>query len=169
MPPEARYSFRPVGEEDLGMLRQWLEAPHVARWWGDVDDSLGEIRSHMAEGSTVEAFIVALDDAPFAYIQSYDMDREIGHPYAPQPAATFGIDQSIGIESLTGKGHGPAMMRAFCGRLFSAGARRIITDPETTNDNAIRAYEKAGFVKNRIITSEYGTVWLMTLDRMETQ
>jgi aminoglycoside 6'-N-acetyltransferase len=164
MPPEARYSFRPVAEGDFGLLRQWLEAPHVARWWGDADESLDEIRSHMAEGSTVEAYIVALDGTPFAYIQSYDMDREIDHPYAPQPARTFGIDQSIGVESLTGKGHGPAMMRALCEKLFSEGATRVITDPETTNDNAIRAYEKAGFAKDSVITSEYGTVWLMTLN-----
>ena len=169
MRPDGAYSFRPVSEDDFGMLRAWLEAPHVARWWGGVDDSLREIRSHMAPGSTVEAYIVALDGAPFAYIQSYDMDREIDHPYAPQPARTFGIDQSIGIEGMTGKGHGPAMMRAFCERLFSRGASRIITDPETTNDRAIRAYEKAGFAKDRIITSEYGTVWLMTLNGMESK
>jgi aminoglycoside 6'-N-acetyltransferase len=165
MPPDRNYSFRPVTEADFGLLRGWLTSPHVARWWGDADEALSEMGTHLAEGSTVEAFIVSLDGAPFAYIQSYDMDREIDHPYAPQPKRTFGIDQSIGIEALTGKGHGPAMMKAFCDRLFAAGASRIITDPETTNDYAIRAYEKAGFRKDRIITSDYGTVWLMMLER----
>ena len=166
MPPEARYSFRPLAEADFGLLRDWLTAPHVARWWGDADAELDRIRDHLAEGSTVEPFVAALDGRPFAYIQSYAMDSEIGHPYAPQPPGTFGIDQSIGIEALTGRGHGPAMMRAFCDRLFSAGARRVITDPETTNETAIRASEKAGFRKDRIITSDYGTVWLMTLERL---
>lgn len=165
MKPEARYSFRPVTEADFGLLRGWLTAPHVARWWGDPDEALTEIADHLAEDSTVEAFIVSLDGEPFAYIQSYDMDREIDHPYAPQPARTSGIDQSIGIEALTGRGHGPAMMRLFCDKLFAAGAGRIITDPDTTNENAIRAYEKVGFQKDRIITSDYGTVWLMTLER----
>ena len=164
MPPDARYSFRPVVEADFDLLRQWLAAPHVARWWGEVESEIAQIREHIRPDSTVNPFIVALDGMPFAYIQSYDLDCEIDHPYAPQPPKTFGIDQSIGIESLLGKGHGPAMMRAFCDRLFTAGASTVITDPETTNEAAIRAYEKAGFAKDRIITSEYGTVWLMTLN-----
>ncbi|MGV3548149.1 GNAT family N-acetyltransferase [Rhizobium sp.] len=156
-------------EADFDLLRQWLAAPHVARWWGEVESEIAQIREHLSPRSTVQPFIVELDGTSFAYIQSYDMDREADHPYAPQPPRTFGIDQSIGIETMLGKGHGPAMMKAFCLRLFSAGARRIITDPETTNDFAIRAYEKAGFAKDRIITSAYGTVWLMTLNGMESQ
>jgi aminoglycoside 6'-N-acetyltransferase len=163
MPVEARYSFRPVAEGDLAMLRQWLAAPHVARWWGDPDEEIAGIREHMRSES-VRPYIVMLEGEPLGYIQSYDMDREADHPYAPQPARTFGIDQSIGSEALTGKGHGPAMMRAFCARLFEKGASRIITDPDFENLNAIRAYEKAGFTKDKIVTSEYGTVWLMTLD-----
>ena len=165
MPPDARYSFRPVTAADFELLRGWLTEPHVARWWGEPDEEIASICAHLAEGSTVVPYLVALDGAPFAYIQSYDMDHEADHPYAPQPARTFGIDQSIGIADLTGKGHGPAMMQQFCDRLFASGAARIITDPDVSNVNAIRAYQKAGFRKDRIITSEYGTVWLMTLDR----
>lgn len=160
---EPVYTFRPVDSGDFVLLNEWLRADHVARWWGEPEQELDEIRSHM-QSDGVRPYIVLLDGEPMGYIQSYDMDREVDHPYAPQPPRTFGIDQSIGIESLTGKGHGPAMMRKFCAMLFEAGAQRIITDPDIDNRNAIRAYEKAGFSRKRQVTSIYGTVYLMTLD-----
>jgi aminoglycoside 6'-N-acetyltransferase len=157
------YAFRLLEKADLPMLKSWLEAPHVTEWWGDPEGEISEI-SEFLEGSSVKPYIVSLLERPIGYIQSYDPHEEYDHPYQDQPAGTLGIDQLIGVAELTGLGHGPAMIKAFCRMLFEEGASRVITDPDPANRNAIRAYQKAGFRKSDIRNTEYGTVQLMHLD-----
>ena len=62
---------------------------------------------------------------------------------------TRGIDQFIGEADMLGRGHGSAFIRAFIDRLLANGAPRIVIDPDPANARAIRAYEKAGFDKDR--------------------
>lgn len=163
---KAIYQFKPVERGDLLLLKSWLEAPHVSEWWGDPDGEITEISEFLDEsdGSTVRPYIVSLLGRSIGYIQSYDPHEEIDHPYQDQPEGTRGIDQFIGARELTGLGHGPAMIQAFCRMLFADGATRVVTDPDPANRNAIRAYEKAGFTKDDIRTTEYGTVLMMHID-----
>ena len=57
-----------------------------------------------------------------------------------------------------------AMIGAFCKRLFADGGKRVVTDPDPENKNAVRAYEKAGFKRGEIRNTEYGTVLMMHMD-----
>ncbi|TCL73127.1 GNAT family N-acetyltransferase [Rhizobium sp. BK251] len=161
-----RIAFRPAARADLGLLAEWLETPHVRRWWGDPAEAIASIDEHL-DGYQVEAFMVALDGKDFAFIQSADLGKEEDQALADQPAATFGIDQFIGPVSMTGRGYGPAFMRLFCTRLFDRGARRILVDPHPENAIAIRAYAKAGFAELGEATTNYGRALLMALDRQE--
>ena len=54
MPPDEdhRYTFRPVAGADLPTIGAWLDQPHVAAWWDDVDDKAAEIREAMADPAT---------------------------------------------------------------------------------------------------------------------
>jgi aminoglycoside 6'-N-acetyltransferase len=160
-----RYRFRPVVAEDLPMLGVWLERPHVAEWWDDVDDKLAEIREAMAHPST-QPFIVELDGRPTGYIQCYDPHLEADHPYRDQPRGTLGIDQFIGEPELVGIGHGSRLIAAFVEALFRQGAPRVIIDPHPTNGRAIRAYEKAGFKPFDTRTSIYGDALMMARDAL---
>jgi aminoglycoside 6'-N-acetyltransferase len=161
-----RYRFRDVGHEDFPMLAKWLAEPHIARWWGDVSKELASIKEAMTSVET-RPMIVELEGTPVAYLQSYDPHLEEGHPYQDQPKGTLGIDISIGIPALVGKGHGSAIIRQFADELFSAGARRIVIDPDPANAQAIRAYEKAGFRYLDTRTSIYGPAHFMVLDAPE--
>jgi aminoglycoside 6'-N-acetyltransferase len=163
MQNSAIYAFRPVEKADLPLLKSWLEAPHVTAWWGDPEGEISEI-AELLDGSSVRPHIVSLLDRPIGYIQSYDPHEEYDHPYQDQPPGTLGIDQFIGVRELTGLGHGPALIKAFCRGLFEGGATRIVTDPDPDNHHAIRCYAKAGFRKDDIRNTEYGTVLLMHLD-----
>ncbi|MGA6929419.1 MAG: GNAT family N-acetyltransferase, partial [Pseudolabrys sp.] len=49
----------------------------------------------------------------------------------------------------------------FIDRMMTTGTPRIITDPDPVNVRAIRAYEKAGFQKDRMIDTSEGRVLLM--------
>lgn len=165
MPPSApAIAFRPVTEADFDLLRTWLAAPHVARWWGDdVDASLAEIREAVAEPST-QAFLILLDGRPVGYIQRYDIHGEEDHPYRDQPPGTVGIDLSIGEAELLGKGLGPRIIEAFVETIFADGAPRIVIDPEPDNARAVRAYEKAGFREFDRRTTEFGPAVMMARD-----
>ena len=111
-----------------------------------------------------EPLIVELDGRPIAYIQSYDPHLEDGHPYQDQPFGTLGMDITIGIPDLVGKGHGSAIVRQFVDMLFEEGAPRVIIDPHPDNRRAIRAYEKAGFVAFDTRTTIYGPALMMARD-----
>lgn len=163
------YDFRAVTEADLPMLSAWLAEPHVAEWWDEGPDAaLAEIVEAMDSVET-EPLIVELDGRPIAYVQSYDPHLEDGHPYQDQPFGTLGIDITIGIPDLVGKGHGSAIVRQFADMLFEEGAPRVVIDPDPKNLRAIRAYEKAGFRAFDTRLSPYGPALLMARDAEEDE
>ncbi len=163
MPSGSRYRFRPATAADLPLLAGWLEEPHVRRWWGDPAEALAEIEQAMA-GRDTSPMIVEMDGRPIGYLQSYDPHLEADHPYRDQPVGTVGIDISIGVPELVGKGHGSAILRQVAGELFARGAVRIVIDPSPDNAPAIRAYEKAGFRHLDTRTSIYGPAHFMAMD-----
>ena len=65
---------------------------------------------------------------------------------------------------MTARGHGSFFIRAFIAGLIRAGTPRVLTDPDPANARAIRAYEKAGFTKDRLIDTPDGIALLMTRD-----
>ena len=168
MPREAkpRYGFRPVTERDLPLLSRWLNEPHMREWWDEPEKELAEIREHM-DSISVEPLIVEFDGKPIGYLQSYDPHLEDDHPYADQPFGTLGLDLSIGVPELVGKGHGSALLSQFVDELFEEGTPRVVIDPHPTNARAIRAYEKAGFMPVGERSSIYGHVLLMARDNEE--
>ncbi|MEW9835374.1 GNAT family N-acetyltransferase [Mesorhizobium marinum] len=163
MPPEARYDFRAVTEDDLPLLAAWLAEPHLAEWWDDPETEIAAIREAMDSIET-EPLIVELDGRPIAYLQSYDPHLEDDHPYQDQPFGTLGIDISIGPPDLVGKGHGSAIVRQYAELLLEEGAPRVIIDPHPENLRAIRAYEKAGFRAFERRDTIYGPALMMALD-----
>ena len=78
-----------------------------------------------------------------------------------QPPSTRGIDLFIGEPSMIGRGHGPALIRRFVDDRLQSGALRIVTDPDPANHRAIRAYEKAGFRRDRLVETPDGSALLM--------
>ncbi|MCQ0969489.1 acetyltransferase (plasmid) [Paracoccus sp. TK19116] len=138
-----RYDARPANVSDLPMLRVWIAAPHIARWWGEDDpfsaDELGDPQ--------FRPWIVSLDGQPFAYLQDYEVGAWPGHHFGHLPAGARGIDQFIGVPEMIGKGHGTLFIAQHRDALFAAGAPVIATDPHPDNAHAIAVYRKHGFVE----------------------
>ena len=108
-------------------------------------------------------FIVATEMHPFAYLQCYNISAwDSG--FGPQPAGTRGLDQFIGEQDMLNRGHGSAFLRDFADRLLADGTPRVVTDPDPANARAIRAYEKAGFNKDRLVDTPDGVALLMIRD-----
>ena len=138
-------------------LRSWIATPEVAPWWGGADD--------LEEGLTADdtrQWIFSLEGRPFAYMQDYDPHAWPGHHFSFLPPGSRGIDQSIGAPDLLGRGHGSAFIRQHVERLFAEGAPAVGTDPSPDNPRAIRAYEKAGFVRGETRDTDWGHCLLMT-------
>ena len=147
------YFFRRAGAADLPLLERWRAAPHVAAWWGPPEverpvEALADPR--------VAMWIVAHAGVPFAYAQDYAPHDWEDHPFLHLPPGARGVDHYVGAADMLDRGHGSALIRAHCARLFAAGAPAIGADPDPANARAIRAYRKAGFA---IVSGPLETRW----------
>jgi aminoglycoside 6'-N-acetyltransferase len=97
---------------------------------------------------------------------------------SPEYAAALGLDEEavgadlfIGEADLVGRGHGPAMLRAFLRDVAFPfhQLETCVIGPSVKNTSAIRAYEKAGFRALRVarVADEPDPEYLMRLTRAE--
>ena len=154
------YQFRPMSAADLPMVRRWLNLPHVAEWWGDPAEQFDIVSGDLTEPA-MDQFIVAAGAHPFAYLQCYDPSVWPEGGLGIHPAGTRGVDQFIGEPDMIDRGHGSAFIRVFIDDLLVNGAPRVVTDPDPDNGRAVRAYEKAGFLKDRLVDTPDGPALLM--------
>jgi aminoglycoside 6'-N-acetyltransferase len=108
----------------------------------------------------MDQFIVLAGDKPFGYLQCYRLTTW-NTGFGPQPEDTRGIDQFIGESDMIGRGHGSAFIRQFANEQLRQGLPRIVTDPDPLNARAVRAYEKAGFVRDHMVETSDGPALLM--------
>jgi aminoglycoside 6'-N-acetyltransferase len=111
------------------------------------DDSIADDRRAINGEDPTDLYLIRLDGRPIGQLQCYRIDD---HPdYAAQLSldrAAIGIDLFIGEAELIGRGHGPALIRAFLRDAFPRyGVDLCVIGPARGNVAAIRAYEKAGF------------------------
>jgi aminoglycoside 6'-N-acetyltransferase len=157
------YQFRPMAAADLPMARRWLAEPHVAQWWGDPAEQFALVSGDLAHPG-MDQLIVAADGRPFGYLQCYDLLTWPDEAFGAQLQGTRAIDQFIGEPDMVDRGHGSAFIRVFVDGLLAAGAPRVLTDPDRANARAIRAYEKAGFRGDRVVSTLDGSALLMVRD-----
>ena len=157
------YAFRPMLARDLPIIKRWLEMPHVREWWHDPAEQF-ELVSGDLRHPDMAQFIVAADGTEFAYLQCYNLGAW-NTGFGPQPEGARGLDQFIGEADMIGRGHGSAFVRAYADGLLASGTPRVVTDPDPVNKRAIRAYEKAGFRRDRLVETPGGPALLMMRDQ----
>jgi aminoglycoside 6'-N-acetyltransferase len=153
------YFFRPMTPADLPLIQHWLALPHVREWWGDPREQYALVSGDLDEPA-MDQFIFSKAGSPFGYIQCYDL-TEWDTGFGPQPPGTRGVDLFIGEPDMIERGHGSALLRCFVDDLLRKGLPRVVTDPDPANRRAVRAYENAGFEKDRLVETPDGTALLM--------
>jgi len=153
------YLFRPMTATDLPLVRYWLALPHVREWWGDAEEQYNLVSGDLDEPA-MDQYIFSTAGNPFAYLQCYDLTAW-NSGFGPHPPGTRGIDLFIGEPKMIERGHGSALIRCFVDNLLQNGAPRVVTDPDPANGRALRAYEKAGFEKDRMVETPDGPAVLM--------
>ena len=162
--------FLPLDEDRIRLMASWLRRPHVAEWWG-TPDTIEQLRDDYlvdaGDPPLARGYIATLDARPLGFIQSYVV-KGAGDGWwedETDPGAR-GIDQFLAEESDLGKGLGTLMVRTFVERLFAdPTVTRVQTDPDPRNGRAIRAYEKAGFRRLRVVDTPDGPALLMIVER----
>jgi aminoglycoside 6'-N-acetyltransferase-1b len=166
-------AFRPLSDDDLPMLHEWLLRPHVSEWWGrgEAPPTIDEIRSEYLARSlaaaNVSAYIACSNGRPIGFIQAYvAVDSGDGWWTDQSDPAVRGIDQFLCDADCLGRGLGTRMITAFVRKLFAEpDVARIQTDPSPDNRRAIRCYEKCGFERIREVLTPDGRAMLMVRNR----
>ena len=160
------FTFEPIDESHFSLLLKWLESPFIKVWWDPeitwthklIEEKYGTYvkgyKKIILAGKVIErpisAFIILLNSHKIGYIQYYDFydfPREYSQVISGLPANLAAIDMFLGEKNLMGKGIGPALLEQFLKEYVFKKFDAVFVDPESANKNAIRAYEKAGFVR----------------------
>lgn len=174
MPTKAiAVTLRAMTEDDLPMLYDWLNRPHIVEWWGGegqrptLSDVVEHYRPRVLAEERVTPYIAMLGNEPIGYAQSYiALGSGEGWWQDETDPGVRGIDQSLANPLQLNKGLGTELVRSLVELLFSdPEVTKIQTDPAPTNHRAIRCYEKAGFVVQNTITTPDGPAVYMVQTR----
>lgn len=157
------FQYHPLDSSHFNILFEWLKEPHVKAWWGpDENRRAFEIRHQsMIASPLVFPHIVFLDGRPIGYVNYWFVEED--SDFKPHFSKdTVGTDQFIGVPDLIGKGIGSCFIRQFTDELLlRPDVGLVITDPDPMNLPAIRSYEKAGFIKTKLMQTSEGEIQLM--------
>jgi ribosomal protein S18 acetylase RimI-like enzyme len=156
-------AFRRLGVDDLQQVFLWLLQPHVARGYAPVPSSFMEVVAKYGPRTqpenVVKAYVFSVDGGDAGYIQAYDLAHF--PDYAAQIGGAAGmacVDLFIGEERLTGWGLGSRVLREFVDQVVFAmdGVTACVAGPAEGNRASIRAFEKAGFARWKLVRPAAG-------------
>jgi aminoglycoside 6'-N-acetyltransferase len=166
------YTFAPLSEEHLDLIRRWLLEPHVKRWWDDgvktpyPDAVIADYREAIQGNDPTYHYLAEIDGKAVGMFQHYRIadDPEYAKALALGEDAV-GVDLFIGEPELIGRGHGPAMLRQFLRDVAFPfhGLDVCVIGPSVKNLAAIGAYAKIGFraLREVVIPEEPDPEFLM--------
>lgn len=133
--------FVPMTAGDLVLFHEWLQRPHVRRWWRDretyeevVEHYLPSIEGH----EPTDHYLIVLDDRPIGVIQTYLVSDypewgsivEMGDDVA-------GVDLAIGEENLVGRGLGPLVLSQFARDIVLPGRAPSLASQPSRRGTAV--------------------------------
>ena len=154
-------AFRPLAADDLQQVFLWLIRPHVAKGYAKPPNSFMEAVAkygpRAVPGNVVRAFIVNVDGTDLGYAQAYDVASF--DDYAQRLDNEAGLtcmDLFLGDEQALGRNVGPRVIARFVKEIVfdDPAVRACVAGPGEGNVAAIRAFEKAGFRRWRLLRVE---------------
>ncbi|MBS4204128.1 GNAT family N-acetyltransferase [Lederbergia citrea] len=164
---------REIQLKDSALLVKWLSDPKVLTYYEGRDNpfNLHKVNEHFFDDDQqVTRCIVEFDGVSVGYIQFYQVDEEtrIVYGYSPNEERIYGMDQFIGEVEYWNRGIGQILVSSMVEYLIKEKrAEKIVMDPQTWNERAIRCYEKCGFEKVKLLPKnefhegEYRDCWLI--------
>ncbi|WP_238400511.1 GNAT family N-acetyltransferase [Legionella bononiensis] len=153
------FKFKTLNQHDLSLIYQWFQEPCVNQWYARGQHwSLEAIREkyepRILGQVNVPSFIIYKDEIPIGFIQYYPLEHGFPEGIHGQHNLLFkqykqaelvGIDLFIAEKNMRGKSFGGRIINQFI-KDFLTGFSAAVVDPHILNVNAIRCYEKSGFI-----------------------
>jgi RimJ/RimL family protein N-acetyltransferase len=168
-------TFKKLKQNDLNLLRNWLNSPHVHEFYDkDKTNTVEDVEKRYAPKikgeKPMDCYFVLFGDKPVGYIQKYFVNDwpELGDSL-DYDDTVVSVDLFIGDSEYMGKGFGSLMLLEFIKQVVFADPKvtMCMIGPEPSNKRAIRAYEKVGFkhVQTLIIGDETEETYVMELNK----
>jgi aminoglycoside 6'-N-acetyltransferase-1b/aminoglycoside 6'-N-acetyltransferase-2 len=154
-------TLRAMTEADLPVLHDWLNRPHIVQWWGGEAQrpTLKDVVRHYLPRVLAQELampcVTLLGTELIGYAQSC-VAMGIGVCWWPDETdpGVRGIDQFLAQPVHLNQGLGMQLVLVLLQRLYAdLAVTKIQTDPAPGNHRAIRCYQKAGLVQDRLITT----------------
>jgi aminoglycoside 6'-N-acetyltransferase len=171
------FRIRTLVADDKILLTKWLSNPDILQYYEGRDNAfdLEKVKREFFEDEEgVTRNLIEFEEMPIGYVQFYEIDddeRKL-YGYADSKEIIYGMDQFIGESAYWNKGIGTKLISSVTAYLIrQKGADRLVMDPQTWNERAIRCYEKCGFEKVKLLPKrefhegEYRDCWLMEYSR----
>lgn len=144
-------SFRPLVRADLEQLHEWLQRPHVRRWWRDtetVDQTVAHYLPSLEGADPSEHYVIVVDRRDAGMIETYLVaDYPEYEAIVRVGVGVAGVDVLIGEHELTGRGVGTTALRRFVDEIVFARPETVacVAGVDVDNVASLRAFAKAGF------------------------
>jgi aminoglycoside 6'-N-acetyltransferase len=148
------YTFRPLTEADLPLMRRWLQAAHVKVWWPDADKQIALMEKDM-DNAAIDMRVVSLINHPFAYIHDHDARAFPLPQYADLPHGARVMATFVGDNDFMGQGHSVGYIDAHV-RNLRVKYPMVAVGAGTTDTRTISIYRQAGFNNRRLATTGEG-------------
>lgn len=152
--------FKRMDGEDLHLLHQWFQIPHVSKWYARGESySLKMIQEKYLlriNNATILSFIIYDGDKAVGYIQFYYVTtyypegiKNNNHPVFKEfkPSEVVGIDLFIADKNYLHTGFSSKSLHAFINKYIRGRFKAVLVDPDKGNIIAIRFFERNGFVQ----------------------
>lgn len=127
-------TLRPIKNADIKLMENWLDVPHVKKFYEEPQDWLHEIKHRKTEFSFIKHFIVLCEGREIGFCQYYDLTKSGESWYGKVPGGTYSIDYLIGEADLVGKCIGKEIIKLISEKAFyKAYAKKIVVQPEDNN------------------------------------
>ena len=148
------YTFRPLTEDDLPLMRRWLDTAHVKVWWPDAEKKITLMERDMNDPN-INMMVVSLINHPFAYLHDHDA-KTFGMPqYADLAHGARVMATFVGDSDFRGQGHSVGYIDAHV-RALRVKYPMVAAAPGTTDTRTISIYRQAGFHNRRLASTRDG-------------
>lgn len=146
--PGPRVTLRPVDPgRDAAVIHEWVRAPR-ARFWGMTGwtrERVREVYEYLDASPTHHAWFLELDGTPMGIFQSYEPHADpVGATYRVEPG-DLGVHVLLAPVRTRRPGLTAALGRLIIAQLARCGTRRIVAEPDVSNDRAVARLIATGF------------------------
>jgi len=163
---EMNVQLRSASMDDWSMIRGWLAQPAIQEWWGPLTQTEGAVLAAMKSDHALVR-IIEVDEQPVGY--AHAVDATLWGEQLPDdlPPGTWDLDLFVAEPGMRNKGIGSAALRLLKQDVFDTTlAVAVCVFPAITNEHAVRAYEKAGFIWQSVWNNpKSGPSWFMIAGR----